>query len=91
MRVFLLVLSWAVSPGTAAAGRNLARIDCGRVPRGKEAKFTSYIAGGSNVLITEYPHAVSLQYREKGNKGAHICGGSSVISKCLGRANVQKV
>ena len=78
MKVVLLILSWAVSPG--APEKSMAEgVPCGRVPGGspgnRKAKSIrqSRIMGGYRVSITEFPHAVSLR-----RNGQHICGGSLV-------------
>jgi hypothetical protein len=78
MRVILLVITWAVSPGAAAAGRNLARIPCGKP--GSDAKFRQgRIMGGTSANILEFPYAVSLQTAQ----GEHFCGGSLVSLFCF--------
>ena len=71
MRRLLLVLSWAVSHGSAAF--TLAGIPCGKQGGGTELR-QGRIKGGMATNISKYPYAVSLQTANR----EHLCGGSLV-------------
>eukprot|EP00095_Tigriopus_kingsejongensis_P004522 maker-scaffold532_size145644-snap-gene-0.34 protein:Tk04522 transcript:maker-scaffold532_size145644-snap-gene-0.34-mRNA-1 annotation:"hypothetical protein DAPPUDRAFT_56607" len=51
---------------------NLADTPCGKIARGSR-RFHQRILGGSEVHISEFPHAVSLR-----KDGKHFCGGALV-------------
>lgn len=45
------------------------------------AKYDGRIVGGKNATAGQFPHQISLRYKEIGTQTRHYCGGSIISSR----------